>query len=146
MSLSQKMIDIVNRLEVIFQTIDGGDDYHNAIEHSSIYKKHMDYDQVDSYPAISISAMETTGSNQTDQVTYDTPLVFEVFGYIQEEDSSDSLLSTLKLAQDMEKAIYLDEDINGNVWGLSLDIGVATNDAYGIVKITIRAVLNYTIY
>lgn len=143
MSLSQKMLDIIDELESRFQAIDGGDDYHNEIDHNLIYMQHMDYQKADAYPSISVSSFEALGSRQTDQVTYDTPLEIEIFGYIEDSSDADKLKTTIKLAQDIEKAIYADEDLGGNIFSLQLDITTATMNEYGIAKVVVKGVMTY---
>ena len=64
MSLSEKMLDIIDELESRFQAINGSDDYHNEIDHNLIYLQHMSYQEAEDYPAISISSFETSSSRQ----------------------------------------------------------------------------------
>lgn len=145
MSVCDTFINIVNQLHTQFQSIVASEDeYYNTVDVADIYKKHIDFDQTDSYPAISISSVESVGSRQTDQVRYDIPLIIDIYGYIMDESQTDTLLTTLGMAADMEKAIYTDEQLGGYVWGLSLNISTATYDAYGIIKITINATTEYT--
>ena len=144
MSLSEKMLDIIDELESRFQAINGSDDYHNEIDHNLIYLQHMSYQEAEDYPSISISSFETSSSRQTDQVTYDTPLEIEIFGYIEDSSNADKLKTTIKLAQDIEKAIYADEDLGGNIYNLQLDITVATMNEYGIAKVNVKGVMTYT--
>jgi hypothetical protein len=143
MSLSQKLIDTVDQLEIRFQLIDGGTSYHNTIAHNNIYTEHKSYEEVDSYPAISISSIETGESEAMDQITFQSSLMVEVYGYINKE--TDVLKETLKLLQDMEKAIYTDPALNENIFDLSLTITAATMDTYGLVKMNLRANILYTI-
>ena len=104
----------------------------------------MDYQKADAYPSISVSSFEALGSRQTDQVTYDTPLEIEIFGYIEDSSDADKLKTTIKLAQDIEKAIYADEDLGGNIFSLQLDITTATMNEYGIAKVVVKGVMTYT--
>ena len=143
MSLSQKLMDIAEQIEIRFQGIDGEDDFHYFVDHENIYMRHFEHSEVQSYPAICISSLGTTSSAMTDQETFEVPIEFEIFGYINEESKTDILFSTLKLAQDMEKTIYRDETLNNNVWLLSLDFEVATLDSYGLIRMTLRAMTDY---
>jgi hypothetical protein len=144
MSISQKLINILDELEDAFQVINGGADYNNNIKHNNILRKYVPIEGIDSFPAISISSLDCVNSSPMDlgYTTYEGTLQAEIFGYVQEEGAN-TLDKVLKLALDMEKALYNDVGLNGNVWNLSLDILTATNQANGVVRINLRAQLEY---
>lgn len=132
---------IVDRIAVDLGNIDAPDGYNNTILSTNIKKQFESIDSAKSFPAIYIASARADRSRQTDQITYDVPVTVEVFGYVKK--MSDTLEETMNLAADMEKAIYADETLDGNVWGLSLTFEVASMDEFGVVLMTLSATANY---
>ena len=132
---------IVDRIAVDLGNIDASDGYNNTILSTNIKKQFESIDSAKSFPAIYIAAARADRSRQTDQVTYDVPVTVEVFGYVKKMNAT--LEEAMNLAADMEKAIYADETLNGNVWGLSLTFEVASMDEFGVVLMTLSATANY---
>jgi len=144
MSQSATITNIANRLVTLLQKIDGGADYYNAVNHNNIKIGFQMYDQAGAYPSIYLSSFSTPRSVAGDQVTFNTELEVEIFGYISNEAAP--LEKVIQLGSDMEKAIYTDPELDDNVWDLSLSMSMTSFQSYGIVRLTITAQMTYTIY
>jgi hypothetical protein len=144
MSQSEKMITILDEIEKCLQSIDGGTEYFNTIKHTNIHRKYMPIEACNGYPAVCVASIDNTNSKPLDigYTSYESTLSAEIFGYVLEENVN-TLDKVLELAQDMEKSIYANESLSGNIWNLSLDILTATNQEQGVVRINLRAQLEY---
>jgi len=68
------------------------------------------------------------------------PFTVELLGYVQEEQ--DALNEALKLASDIETAVFMDETLGGLVWGLStrLEVSALNESSLGGVLMEIKGV------
>lgn len=143
MSISNRMKDITDRIVVQLKVIDGLDDYNFKVTEYNIEKGFRLYNEAKSYPFISVASVTMIDSLQTDQVTYDVPVEVELYCYVQK--AKDPLSEIEKFLIDIEKAIYTDESLDGNVWGLSLGLQAGSLEDLGIGVVTIKATSNYVV-
>lgn len=143
MSESNKLKTITDQIKTQFENIDETGDYNNNIIASHIVKGYVEFAAAIAYPSIYIAGVRDGASEQADQIMYNVPVIVEIFGYVNKEN--DLLDVALELASDMENAIYADETLDDNVWSMSLDLEIAAFESYGVVKMILSAVTDYTV-
>lgn len=133
---------ITDRIIAQLKNIDGTGDYNNNIENRA-YKGFKTFDQTIEIPSIFLGFAMEGESGQTDQVHYNVPIEIEIYGYVRDSDSAFD--EALKLASDIDVAIYADEGLNDNVWGLTLQHSISSEGEYGVVNTLLTAVAEYIV-
>ncbi len=137
MSDPYQLNDMLDFLITKFKAISTDSGYNFTMKNDYVQKKFELIQEAAGYPFICLGSSHMTGSEQTDQVRYDSPLSIEWFGYT--DSSTDPVTEAVKLAADMEKAIYVDESLDDNVWGLGISYDITSFEANGICVLTLTA-------
>ncbi|MBW1709930.1 MAG: hypothetical protein JRJ73_08630 [Deltaproteobacteria bacterium] len=137
----------MNRLKAIVEAvisqirrIDGGENYNFALSVERVISGYAGHDQTDQYPCVCVIGASLDGSSFADQESRNVPFTVELLGYVQEEQ--DALNEALKLASDIETAVFMDETLGELVWGLStrLEVSALNESSLGGVLMEIKGV------
>lgn len=130
--------NILDRIETQLQNIDGGTNYNFTVDHNRIKKKFIPYTKITTFPYICIASVDYAPSEAIPRRAFECPIEVEIFGYVQDDDAP--LEEAVKLAEDIELALYLDEDLNGQVKEPSVEIDCGTLNDIGVASVTFSGV------
>ncbi|MBW2092264.1 MAG: hypothetical protein JRI34_09115 [Deltaproteobacteria bacterium] len=135
----------MNRLKAIVEAvisrlkgIDGGENYNYSLSGGQVLSGYIGHDQANQYPCVCVIGASLDGSSFIDQRSRNIPFTVELLGYVCHEQ--DVLAEALKLASDIETALFADETFGGLVWDLSarLEVSAMNASSYGGVFIEIK--------
>lgn len=128
---------VFDRIVTQLKDIDAGDNYNFRLRSQHVVGGFELWDNAVGYPSVYVPMIRETGSRFSDQVTSELPVEVEIFGYVKDEQ--EALSDAFKLASDIENAIRADEDLDDNVYGLSLLFEVSAFQDRGIVYCVLSA-------
>lgn len=141
MSITNKLLDIVERVVTQLEYIKGGTDYNFTLKTRDIEIGYREVGEPKSYPFVCIASISMISSEQADQITYNIPIKVELFAYVNKIKGA--LKEAMKLCNDIEKAITTDETLDGNVWNLSYTFEASSFREHGVGVITLDAMTEY---
>lgn len=143
MASNNYYLDIINRVKTQLEYIDGSGDYNNTILPAHIVKRFEMWQDVNEYPFICIAGLTVTGDLiQLDQITWDVPVLVEMFGYVKNKNKEE-LEEATKLYEDIERAITTDEDLNDQVYNLTLLPAMSTFPEGAVVFVQLKCMYTF---
>lgn len=134
--------NILTQIQTQLQGIDGGDNYNTTVADANIVRKFVSYQECGRFPFITIAAIRIGESSAKPRNAFSCPFSVEIFGYV--DNRIDALIKATELAEDIELALYHDEDLNYKIQEPSMSFECASLDNVGVCHVIYSGVYIWT--
>lgn len=135
--------NIITRIQTQLQEITTDDGYYNNdVADTNIKRYFVSYQECGRYPFICIASIRVGETSASPRGAFECPFSVEIFGYT--DNRTDPLLEAVEMAEDIEQALYHDEDLNDQVKEPSASFECGNQDNVGVCHFTYSGVYVWT--